>query len=189
MTLLSLQSQFCFKMKDFSHLVPQEQAFLWGTWGPVLVDLHPLMTPESPSCSRAWWSTAQGASQGGRPPLGENLNSLMVEEIEIRKTWEMWNRVRKGRFLRWEHIQVRGPVWTRDTGTSPFSPVCCLQCNLVQQFDEEVISSQIAFTLPFYLLMEVLQDQKFKYKFILKQSANMVLTYLFPLPLLGRIQN
>lgn len=157
MTLLSLWSQFCLKMKHFSLLVPQEQAFLCGTRGPVLVDLHSAMTPESSSCPRAWQSTAQRVSQDGGPPLAENLNSTIYS----------WLR------------RLLGPVWARDTVTSPFFPACCLRCNLLQQLDEEVLSSQTAFTLPFYILMEVLQDQKFKYKFILKQSANMVLTYHF----------
>ena len=44
-------------------------------------------------------------------------------------------------------------MWARDTVTSPFSLVCCLQCSLadlgVQQLDKEVLSPQIALTLPF----------------------------------------
>jgi len=57
------------------------------------------------------------------------------------------------RFLRQEHAQLLGPVWAKDTVTSPFSPDCCLQCSLadldMQQLDEEVLSTQTALTSPF----------------------------------------
>lgn len=73
----SLQSQFCFKPKRFSQLIPHQQPFLPEIRGPVLVDLHQVITPESPPWSRAWWSTAQRTSQSGGPPLAETYNTTI----------------------------------------------------------------------------------------------------------------
>lgn len=71
-------------------------------------------------------------------------------------------------------------------GTSHFSPVCCLQYSLahvgVQQLNEEVLSPQIALSLPLCPFNRISIGSEIQLKVHFKASAIMILTYLvFPI--------